>query len=215
MRKNPGGAAAAVLDKKGGRVRVTPMDLVHTMGKSLAKAGYRCDLLFQDIDYTRPLDDPKTLDGILDYVKKQDQENTANQKDEWTNKKWDMDTVVKTLMKAELGGHYLAALKEAGVKIMVGECEFDKARKTSCYDPNTNTIKILSTHDSKMAVDTLAEEAKHALANNKKKEESILVSLFGHGKQRPQEFYNNEIAGYLARIVVYQDLLAAGAKIDS
>jgi hypothetical protein len=117
-------------------------------------------------------------------------------------------------MKAKLGGHYLAALKEAGVKIMVGECLSVK-EKTSCYDPSTNTIIILGTHDTHKAVDTLAEEAKHAFDYNKKREESILVSLFGHGKQTPQELFNDEIAGHLARIVVYQDLLAAGAETDS
>jgi hypothetical protein len=212
MRRNPGGPATAVLDKKGGRVRVTPMDLVHTMGKSLAKAGYRCDLLFQEIDYARPLDDPKTLDGILDYAKKLDQENTANQKAEWTNKKWDLQTVTAALVKSGLGGHLLAALKEGGVKIKAG----GKLKKNNVWvsycDVDEKTIFILPEYDSATAADTLAEEGKHAVDGMMKKEEKNIIARLMN-EWSSQDLYDIEFSGHLARIIMYQDMLAADANV--
>jgi hypothetical protein len=168
--------------------------------------------LFQDIDYTRPLDDPKTLDGILDWAKKQDQENTANQKDQWTNKNWDLQAVTAALMKSGLGGHLLAALKEGEVKIKAG----GRLRKDNVWvsycDLDEKTIFILPEYDSATAADVFAEEAKHAVDGMMKKEEKAIIERLMN-VWSSQDLYDIEFSGHLARIIMYQDMLAADMNI--
>jgi uncharacterized short protein YbdD (DUF466 family) len=152
------------------------------------------------------------LDGILGWAKKQDQENTTNQKAEWTNKKWDLHTVTAALVKSGLGGHLLAALKEGGVKIKAGGKLRDNVWVSYC-DVDEKTIYILPEFDSATAADTLVEEAKHAVDGMKKRSEMTIIDRLIGSDLTPQERYDLEFSAHLARIIVFQDLLSADAKI--